>query len=161
MKDIKLNKSKGILKFGIIDENGKDTGEYLEFDVEDVELPLRLSKCNQLHDKNIKELKAKMIIIEKKQDFKRKNEFLSNNEKEKIKALKNFYILEEKALDLFLGEGGTRKLLNGRNPYYTMFQDIQKYLQPILPIFENKVDKIVEEIKEEYKTAESDVITSD
>ena len=63
------------------------------------------------------------------------------------------------ALDLFLGEGGTKKLLNGRKPYYSMYDDISEMLEPILPKLKLSADSIVEKIKEKYSnTKENDVL---
>lgn len=150
-----------ILQVGILDENGKDTGEYLEFDVEDIELPLRLNRSSSIHKENVRKLQSSLMIIDKKKDFTKRGQILSNNEKEKIKAIKQFYADEEKALDLFLGEGATKKLLNGRNPYYSMYEEFNKLLEPILPKLKCNIDNLSEKIKDKYKTVESDVITSD
>ena len=46
------------------------------------------------------------------------------------------------ALDLFLGQNGTNKLLNGRKPYYSMYEDINDMLVPILPKLKLKADDI-------------------
>ena len=63
------------------------------------------------------------------------------------------------ALDLFLGEGGTKKLLNGRKPYYSMYDDISEILEPILPKLKLSADSIVKKIKEKYSnTKENDVL---
>ena len=114
-----------------------------------------------MHKDNVRKLQSSLIIIDKKKDFTKKGQILSNNEKEKIKAIKQFYIDEEKALDLFLGEGATKKLLNGRNPYYSMYEEFNKLLEPILPKLKCNIDNLSKKIKDKYKIVESDVITSD
>ena len=43
MKDYIQLKKDNILKIGIKNAYGKDTGEYLEFDWEDIDLPLRIN----------------------------------------------------------------------------------------------------------------------
>lgn len=156
MENIKLKKS-SILKIGIQTDEGIDTGNYLEFDLEDLELPFRLQKCQDEHDKNIKDLKAKFLIIDKKQDSKG-NRIMSKNEEEKIKTLQDFYKKEMNALDLFLGEKGTEKLLNGRKPYIQMFDDISEYLKPILPILQKTTDDIQNNIIKKYKKKDDDII---
>lgn len=148
METIQL-KQDGIIKIGILDSDGNDTGNFLEFDLEDLELPYRLCECEKLHEKNRMALKAKMITINKKQDV--PDGLLTRNEKEKIKALKEYYEDEEKALDLFLGNGGTKKILNGRKPYYTMYDDINEYLEPILPKLKVSMDNIENKIKSKYQ----------
>ena len=142
-------KKDNILKIGIKTFDGIATGEYLEFDLEDIDLALRLNECEKRHRNNIKNLKYQYIIIDKKQDKKGKN-LVSWKEEEKLKALKKFYEEEEKALDLFLGKNSTKKILNGRKPYYSMYEDISEILEPILPKLKIRVDDITAKIEEKY-----------
>ena len=155
---IKLKKS-SILKIGIKDEEGNDTGEHLEFDMEDIELPLRLNECEARHRKNLEFLKMQFVIIDKKEDKKGKF-ILSWKEEEKLKVLQEFYKREMEALDLFLGQNGTNKLLNGRKPYYSMYEDINDMLVPILPKLKLKADDIANKIKDKYsnKATEKNVL---
>lgn len=149
MEDFIQLKKDNILRIGIKDANGKDTGEHLEFDLEDIDLPFKLNDCEKQHIENLQELKRKYAVIDKKKDVKGKY-ILSANEEAKIKALKEFYVKEEKALDLFLGDGATKKLLNGRNPYYTMYEDIGEMLEPILPKLTNNAKSIEDRIRSKY-----------
>lgn len=158
MADFIQLKKDSILRIGIKDFEGKDTGEHLEFDMEDIELPLKLNQCEAQHRKNIEYLKMQMVVLNKKEDKKGKY-ILSYIEEEKIKLLKEYYKREMEALDLFLGEGGTNKLLNGRNPYYSMYDDINEMLEPILPKLKYNVENINNKIKEKYsKKKEENVI---
>lgn len=150
-------KKDNILKIGIKTSDGVDTGEHLEFDMEDIELPLRLNQSELEHKKNVQNLKMQIMVIDKKQDKKGK-QMLSWKEEEKIKAYKDFYNKEMKALDLFLGEGGTLKLLNGRKPYYSMYEDIGEITEPIMPLIKQRTDNIISNIKEKYANKQSDVI---
>ena len=121
-------KKDNILKIGIKDSEGNDTGEHLEFDLEDIELPLKLNQCDAKHKKNLVDLQNR----------------------EKIKALKEFYEKEMEALDLFLGKGGTKKLLNGRNPYISMYNDIAEIIEPILPKLKVRSEDIKNKIVSKY-----------
>lgn len=98
-----------------------------------------------------------IMVIDKKQDKKGK-QMLSWKEEEKIKAYKDFYNKEMKALDLFLGEGGTLKLLNGRKPYYSMYEDIGEIIEPIMPLIKQRTQDITNIIKQKYANKQSDVI---
>lgn len=151
MEDFIQLKKNNILKIGIKDSDGKDTGNFLEFDLEDIELGLKLNQCQKKHNENVQNVKRQFIIIDKKQDKKGK-QLLSWKEEEKIKVLKQFYKDEADALDLFLGKGGTKKLLNGRNPYWTMYDDINEMLKPILPKLKLSMDGVVDKIKAKYKS---------
>lgn len=150
-------KKDNILRIGIKTADGKETGEHLEFDMEDVELPLRLNECEAQHRKNINDLKMKVLLIDKKEDKKGKK-ILSWKEEEKIKLFKEFYEKEMESLDLFLGEGGTAKLLNGRKPYYSMYEDISDMLKPILPLLKKSTDDIISKVKEKYANVKEDVL---
>ena len=98
------------------------------------------------------------MIIDKKEDKKGKF-ILSWNEEVKLKVVKEFYQREMDSLDLFLGQGGTKKLLNGRNPYYSMYEDISEMLEPILPKLKLRADDIANRIKEKYSNKkETDVL---
>lgn len=149
MADFIQLKKDNILRIGIKDIEGNDTGEHLEFDLEDIELPLRLNECDAKHRKNLEHLRNQFVIIDKKEDKKGKF-ILSWKEEEKLKVLQEFYKREMEALDLFLGENGTKKLLNGRSPYYSMYEDINEMLEPIMPKLKLRADDIADKIKQKY-----------
>ena len=155
MADFIQLKKDNILRIGIKDTEGNDTGEHLEFDLEDIELPLRLNECDAKHRKNLEYLKNQFVIIDKKEDKKGKF-ILSWKEEEKLKVLQEFYKREMEALDLFLGENGTEKLLNGRKPYYSMYEDISEILEPIMPKLKLRADDIVDKIKQKYSNKETE-----
>lgn len=163
---IKIKPKKDMLKLGIMDEKGSvvkdDNGNkvYLEFDLADIDLPIRYNKCVAMINEAKKELKMQMIIIDKKQDHEGKG-YLTVNQEAKVKAVKNFYKKMEVAMDLFLGEGGTKKYLNGRNPYYEMFDDISEALQPYESKFKLTLTDMTERIKKKYKITENDVLTDE
>lgn len=156
MESIQLKKD-NILRIGIKEADGTDTGNVLEFDLEDIELPIKLQECIEEHKKNVQTLKSQYIIIDKKPDKKGKK-VMSANEEAKIKAMQEFYKKEMEALDMFLGKGGTNKLLNGRKPYFTMFDDINEYLEPIVPLIKERAGSIEDKIKAKYAKKESDVL---
>jgi len=166
MEYIKINKRKDIFELGFMDEDGnivkdKDGREVcLEFDLGDIELPLKYNKCvNQINNAR-RNLRNQFAIIDKKQDHKGK-QLLSANEEAKAKAMKNFYKEMEETMDLFLGKGGTRKFLNGRNPYWEMFEDLNEALKPYLPKLKLTMTDMTDRIKEKYKVSESDVLTNE
>ena len=160
---VKVNNQKDILKIGLTDMNDKpildEKGEvvYWQFDLGDIELPLKFNKCEAEHKQNIKNLKHQFFLIDKKTDKKGKY-LLSANEEEKAKALRDFYRAEEKTLDLFLGEGGVKKFLDGRGYYWDMFNNIASAIEPILPLLEKSMSSIEDRIKEKYENKESAVL---
>lgn len=153
---IKLKKE-NVLKVGIDDENGNDTGNYLEFDLEDIELPLRWQNVEVEHKKNLNFLKTNFALADKK-EVKQGKKMLTSKEEEKVNIIKEFYQREMKALDNILGEGGCEKLLNGRQPYYEMFNDFIGYLEPIMPYFEKGLLNAKNKIIEKYSIEDTDTI---
>lgn len=166
MDYIKIKKSKDILRLGILDEddnivkdeNGNEV--FIEFDLADIDLPLKYNRCVNAIETARGELKRQFIIIDKKQDHKGK-QLLSANEEAKAKAMKQFFNKMEEAMDLFLGAGGTRKYLNGRNPYWEMFDDISEAIAPFQEKMKLTITDMTNKIKNKYKVEESDVLTSD
>lgn len=149
---IKLNK-KDTLRLAIQTADGENTGEYLEFDLECVELPLIYQELIEKDKKNKELLKNKLTIIEKKEDVKGKK-LLSRNEEEKIRAFKEFFDKETEIYNMFLGENGVQKLLNGRKLSWTSLQEIDEIVEKqILPHLDLKMSKIQDKIKEKYKDA--------
>lgn len=128
--------------------NGIDTGEVLRFDVDDIELPLRYEEMLDKSQKNKNWLKSQMVIIQKKQDKPAKN-YLSSNEKEIIKASKEFFEKEAEIYNMFLGENGVQKLLCGRKlgwlTLYEIDEIIETYILPKLDLtFDNLKNKLIE-----------------
>ena len=163
MNDYIKLKKRNILKIGIKDEEGNikldNNGNelYLEFDLEDITAADRYNECLELNKKALNDLRNTILVINKKQDVKDKKGFLSKNEKAKIEAMKKYYADTEKAMDLFLGEGGTKKIF-GDTRYLTMFDDLGEMLKPILPKIKINADSIENQIKEKYKVKDEDVL---
>lgn len=163
MEYIKIKERKDIFKLGIIDEEGNilkdDKGQEvcLEFDLGDIDLPLKYNKCINMIKQARNKLKSQFIIIDKRQDHKGK-QLLSSNEEAKVKAVKQFYTEMEEAMDVFLGRGGTQKFLNGRKPYWEMFDDISEAIEPHLNKMHISATDMTERIKAKYKLQEDEVL---
>lgn len=145
-------KEENVLRFNVKNAQGEDTGLILKFDLQDIELPLRVNNAKKLHDKNISILKQKFAVINKQED-KVVDGFLSYKDEEKIKAMRDFYDSDIKALDMFIGQGMTKKILKAldRFPYYDMFDNIVDALEPVLDKFENEASNMVSGIEAKIK----------
>lgn len=153
MKDyIQLQKD-DVLRLGIKDSEGNDTGEHLEFNLSDIELPLRYQELLEKDKKNKEYLRNQMLIIDKRQDVKGKK-LLSKNEEDKIKALNEFFIKEVAVYNMFLGARGVEKLLNGRKFTWTTLQEIDEIIEKyIVPHFDTNMKNITAKVKEKYSQA--------
>ena len=155
---IQLKENKDILKLRIRDEEGNDTGNYLEFNLEDIELPLKYQEAVEQEKKNRMYYKNQLDIISKKQDHKGKK-LLSSKEEETIKAMVEFYKKEVEIYNIFLGENGVQKLLNGRQLSWSTLEEIDEIIKTsILPKLEINAQNIREKIVAKYSKKEDGVI---
>lgn len=163
MEHIKIKDRKDILKIGLRNMNDEpildDKGEivYWEFDLGDIELPLRYQEIIEKHNKNTQWIKNQFLVINKRQDNKGKK-LLSKNEEDKIKLMKEYYQKEVETLDMFLGKNGVKKFLNGRGYYFEMFDDIAEAIEPILPKLETTFKGIEDRIKDKYSNKEDNIL---
>ena len=146
---IQLKKNENLV-LRIRDEKGNDTGNYLEFNLEDIELPLRYQQIIEEDKKNRLDLKNKFTIIDKKQDHKGKK-LLSANEEARIKAMMDFYKREVEIYNMFLGEKGVEKLLNGRELSWSTLDEIDEIIETaILPRLQTNAEDIKKKIIKKY-----------
>ena len=147
---IQLKENEDILKLRIRDEKGKDTGEMLVFNLQDIDLPLRLQQMEEEDKKNRANLRNQFVIIDKKEDHKGKKLF-SANEEAKIKAMQEFYKKEIEIYNMFLGERGVQKLLNGRELSWNTLEEIDEIIEKvILPKLQINADSIKEKTAKKY-----------
>ena len=146
---------KNVLKFNVKKENGEDTGLVIKIDLQDIELPLRINKMQELHEKNISILKQKYAVLEKQED-KKGTGLLTWKQEEQVKLLREFYDNDMKALDMFIGQGMTKKILKAidRFPYYDMFDDIVNAFEPVLEKIEVEAGKMVADMEKKIKGIE-------
>ncbi len=149
---IKLNNN-DILRLEIETQDGEKTGECLEFDLTDIELPLIYQELIEKDKKNKAYLKNMLAIIEKRQDVKGKK-LLSKNEEDSIRAVREFFKKEEEIYNMFLGQNGVKKLLNGRKLSIATLDEIDEIIEKqIAPYLDNKMEKIQDKIKQKYSQA--------
>lgn len=156
MESIQL-KQDNLFKIGIKNAEGKDTGEVITIDMEDIELPLKLQECETKIKQNEMWLGIQKKQIESRPDKKGKK-LLSANQESLIKLLNEFYARQTKAWEIFLGDGAISKILCGRKPYYTMFAELNEQLMPLMPKIKENCKSIQEKIKTKYMKKETDVM---
>lgn len=157
-KCIKLQDDDSILRLSIYTSDGKDTGEFLEFNLEDIELPIKYQELQDRDKKNRNNLQDRLHLIDKKEDVD-EGKILTRNEREKIIAIQDFLKEEVKIYNIFLGENGVEKLLNGKSLQWDTLQKIDKIIEEqILPHLDIKMESINEKIKKKYATNEEEEI---
>lgn len=146
---IKLNKD-NLLKLKIETDEGKETGEELVFQLDDIELPLKYQQILEKDKKNKEYLRNQFVLIDKREDVKGKK-LLSKNEEDKLKAVNDFFKKEVEVYNMFLGDRGVEKLLNGRKLSWTTLQEIDEIIEKqIAPYLDINMDSITKKIKEKY-----------
>lgn len=159
MESIQL-KQDNLFKIGIKNAEGKDTGEIITIDLEDIKLPLRCQESEKMIKDNNKWLQAQRIMIEKRPDKKGKK-LLSANEEALLKLVNEYYEKQTKAYELVLGEGAIKKILCGREMYITFFSDLEEQMKKLRPKLNQNVVDIKTKIKsivEKYGQKDSDVM---
>ena len=159
MESIQL-KQDNLLKIGIKNAEGKDTGEIITIDLEAIKLPLRCQESEKMIKDNNRWLQAQRIMIEKRPDKKGKK-LLSANEEALLKLVNEYYEKQTKAYELVLGEGAIKKILCGREMYITFFMDLDKEMEKLKPLLNKNALDIKEKIKSiatKYSQEDSDVM---
>lgn len=151
MEDFIQLEEKNVVNIGVKNSKGENTGVVIKFDLQDVELPLKMNKMEAMHKKNISVLAQKAVAIDKQEDKKGKF-LLSWKIEQKLELLKEFYKREMDALDLFIGEGTTKKILKAinRKPYYNMFDDIIDAISPYFDKLDIEADNLIKNIEAKY-----------
>lgn len=152
-------KNTGILEVELVNFKGEPTGEKLVFDTLDIELPFKLQEMFEKHEGNIKKLQADKILLDKKKyTATKKKSMFTQKQEDEFKLMKDFYNKEMETMDIFLGENGCKKMLNGRKPYLTMFNDITDALEPVMKEIVKDMNDIRKTITNKYKEDEGDTL---
>lgn len=133
-----------------------DDGEYIEFDLEDVNLNMKFYKAIEDYEKLQKK------ITKKEKELKKKNadgmEFLEY-EQSVFKEMR-------KIMDSFLGENACKKIFGARNTYnmfYDLLEELDKKREDLggkshLEMLEISADNLRAKIISKYSNKETDVI---
>ena len=121
--------------------------------MEDIELPLKYQEMLEKDKKNKENLRNQLIVIDKRQDVKGKK-LLSRNEEDKLRAINDFFKKEVEVYNMFLGDKGVEKLLNGRKLGWTTLQEIDDIIdKQIAPYIDIDMERITNKVKEKYGQA--------
>ena len=97
-------------------------------------------------------LRNQMLIIDRRQDVKGKK-LLTKNEEDKLKAVRDFFNREIECYNMFLGDRGVEKLLNGRRIGWETLEEINTIIkEQITPKLDLKMENLTDKIKKKYST---------
>lgn len=108
-----------------------DAGETIEFDLTDIDLPLRLERSMQTARETGEWLNQRLLVIRRREDHTSKGSLLSDNERAAREAYREAYGRLRDAIDAFCGEGASAKIFGQKN-YLEMFSDLMEQLEPHL-----------------------------
>lgn len=134
-----------------------DNGDTIEFDLADIELPFKAERAMAEVNRIYKELKGKLVIIEKQKDRKLDNEIMTANEKAKLDAHRVAFKEMRVAMDAFLGDGACKKIFGDRN-YVEMYDDLFEALAPHFEKMKLNAQGITDRIKAKYSQKNDGVL---
>ena len=132
-----------------------DSGDTIEFDLEDIGLNFKLLKALKEIDRISNYMQNEMTIINKRQDVKGK--YLTKNEEDTLYLWNKAFKDMRNAMDMFLGEGACQKIFGDRN-YLGMFDDLIEQLEPHLKKMKISYNDIKKKIENKYSTTNKKVI---
>ena len=152
MKDYTIQlEDKNTITFKIYNSEGKDTGEVLKFNLDDVELPLKIQEIQEKIRKSRINLSNQAKLIQSRPD-KRGKKLMSANEEAIMKLARDFFKEQAEIYNQFLGKDGVKKLLCGAPLGWTTLNKIDKIIEKkIIPELDTSMENIMNEIKEIYK----------
>lgn len=126
-----------------------DNGEYIEFDLLDVSLPIKCINASEKFEEETKKYTEEMKILFDKY----KDENISENLtylREMTKLNESFCLKCREIFDSFLGKGACQKIFGDTNRV-GMFDEFFSQLQPHLENMIKNIDEIKEELLNRYK----------
>lgn len=132
-----------------------DSGDTIEFDLEDIGLNFKLLRTLKEIDRIQDYMKKELYIIDKRQDVKGK--YISKNEEDTLRLWDKCFKDMRNAMDMFLGEGACQKIFGDRN-YIEMFDDLMDQLKPHLEKMKISYDDIKKRIENKYSNKNEKVI---
>lgn len=138
-----------------IEVNGN--GDTIEFDLVDIELPFKCDRALNEVNRIYRDLKAKLVIIEKQEDHPLDGDIMTANEKARLEAHRAAFKEMRVAMDAFLGEGACQKIFGDRN-YVEMYDDLFEALTPHFEKMKLNSEGISARIKAKYSKKDDGVL---
>ena len=134
-----------------------DNGDTIEFDLVDIELPFKCERALNEVNRIYRDLRAKLVIIEKQEDHRIDGEVITANEKARLGAHRHAFKEMRVAMDAFLGQGACQKIFGDRN-YVEMYDDLMEALEPHLEKMKLNTEGISARIKAKYSKKNDGVL---
>lgn len=146
-----------IAKRDIYEIEVNDQGETIQFDLADIELPFKCQMAFEEVSKIQNSLKAKLVILDKKEDHQKKGSIYTEKQLATLKLYKETFAAMRVAMDKFMGEGACQKIFGDRN-YLEMYDDLFEQLKPHLEKMELTTDGIRRRIESKYGDRAGDTL---
>lgn len=146
-----------IAKRDIYEIEVNDQGETIQFDLADIELPFKCQAAFEEVTKIQNSLKAKLVILDKKEDHQKKGSIYTEKQLATMKLYKETFAGMRAAMDKFMGEGACQKIFGDRN-YLEMYDDLFEQLKPHLEKMELTTDGIRRRIESKYGDRAGDTL---
>jgi hypothetical protein len=134
-----------------------DNGDTIEFDLVDIELPFKCERALNEVNRIYRDLRAKLVIIEKQEDHRLDGEIVTANEKARLEAHRTAFKEMRVAMDAFLGQGACQKIFGDRN-YVEMYDDLMEALEPHFEKMKLNTEGISARIKAKYSKKDDGVL---
>lgn len=136
-----------------------DNGDVITFDLDDIELPLKIDKCIRKLKNLALEITKKEKEIHSRPDFKEnEDDLMTVNERELAEIVYDTYVKSREIMDELLGEGACQKIFGDAN-YSTMFDDLLEALAPHFIKMKAKQENVKNRIKAKYSKVHSNELT--
>lgn len=134
-----------------------DNGDTIVVDPLDLDFPMKLNKAIEELEKKTSLFKQAVLVIDKREDTKAKNELLTRNQKERFEKYNEYLNACGQIIDQVFGEGTCHKVF-GDKKYFGMYEDFINALDPILKKIYGNTDAIISRVKSKYSKQNSDVL---
>lgn len=136
-----------------------DNGDVITFDLDDIELPLKIDKCIRKLKNLALEITKKEKEIHNRPDFKEnEDDLMTVNERELAEIVYDTYVKSRAIMDELLGDGACQKIFGNAN-YSTMFDDLLEALEPHFTKMKAKQENVKDRIKAKYSKVHSNELT--
>lgn len=136
--------------------NISDDGDEIVFDLQDIDLPIRIRSCIDRLTKLDQSMREKIIVINNKYN----NQPNSDDRKtaETLEVYRQYFADARSLMDDMVGKKGAMDIIFGPTNYIEMFDDLFEALEPHFKAMNLSVEGLVERLKKKYGKKDENVL---